>query len=122
MSLLESDWSDMANVGIASFGVAIAGADVRHICSERGSLIQSVEEPDGRSRKAKLIGRVSVDVMAIATARVLPFLEPDTLATLQHTPRVDMPPPTLCGATLRSLPATQGQRSKDREERARISC
>ena len=51
-----------------------------------------------------------MDVMAIAIARELPFLEPDTLATLQHTPRVDRPPPTLCGATMSALPATQRQR------------
>lgn len=62
-----------------------------------------------------------MDVMAIATARVLPFLEPDTLATLQHPPRVDRPPPTLCGAALRSLPATQGQRWKDADSRIRMA-
>jgi hypothetical protein len=34
----------------------------------------------------------------------------------EHTPRVDRPPPALCCATPASLPATQGQRSKD------VSC
>jgi hypothetical protein len=33
-----------------------------------------------------------------------------------HAPRVDRPPPALCYATLSSLPATQGHRSKDRED------
>jgi mRNA interferase MazF len=37
---------------------------------------------DWRSRKAKLIERVSSDVMAMVTARLLPLLEPDTPATL----------------------------------------
>lgn len=39
----------------------------------------------------------------------------------QQAPRVDRPPPTLSYATQVFLPATQGQRSKDREEKAVIS-
>ena len=36
-----------------------------------------------------------------------------TLKTPEQAPRVDRPPPALCFATPGSLPATQGQRSKD---------
>lgn len=37
---------------------------------------------DWRSRKAKLIERVSSEVMAMVTARVLPLIEPDTPANV----------------------------------------
>ena len=39
---------------------------------------------DWRSRNAKLIERVFSDVIATVTARVIPLLEPDAPATLQH--------------------------------------
>lgn len=45
-------------------------------------LSDQLKSLDWRSRKAKLIGRVSSDVVAMVTARVLPLLEPDTPATL----------------------------------------
>ena len=37
---------------------------------------------DWRARKAKLIERVSSDVLAMVTARILPLLVPDNAATL----------------------------------------
>ncbi|WP_186698289.1 endoribonuclease MazF [Cyanobium sp. NS01] len=37
---------------------------------------------DWRTRKAKFIERISLDVMEMVTARVLPLLEPDTPTTL----------------------------------------
>jgi mRNA interferase MazF len=45
-------------------------------------LSDQLKSLDWRSRKAKLIERVSSDVMAMVTARLLPLLEPDTPATL----------------------------------------
>ena len=45
-------------------------------------LSDQLKSLDWRSRKAKFIERISPDVMAMVTARVLPLLEPDTLATL----------------------------------------
>jgi hypothetical protein len=46
------------------------------------SFLAEGESLDWRSRKVKFIERVSPDVMAMVTARVLPLLEPDTPATL----------------------------------------
>ena len=45
-------------------------------------LSDQVKSLDGRSRKARLIDRVSPDVIAMVIARVLPLVEPDTFATL----------------------------------------
>jgi mRNA interferase MazF len=45
-------------------------------------LSDQLKSLDWRSRKVKFIERVSPDVMAMVTARVLPLLEPDTPATL----------------------------------------
>lgn len=45
-------------------------------------LSDQVKSLDWRSRKARLIDRVSPDVIAMVIARVLPLVEPDTSATL----------------------------------------
>ncbi|MCT0224210.1 endoribonuclease MazF [Synechococcus sp. CS-1328] len=45
-------------------------------------LSDQLKSLDGRSRKAKLIERVSSDVMALVAARLLSLLQPDTPATL----------------------------------------
>jgi len=45
-------------------------------------LSDQLKSLDWRSRKAKLIERVSSDVLAMVTARMLPLLELDTSATL----------------------------------------
>ena len=45
-------------------------------------LSDQLKSLDWRSRKVKFIERVSPDVMAMVTARVLPLLELDTPATL----------------------------------------
>lgn len=45
-------------------------------------LSDQVKSLDWRSRKARLIDRVSPDVIAMVIARVSPLLEPDTSATL----------------------------------------
>jgi len=45
-------------------------------------LSDQLKSLDWRSRKVKFIERVSSDVIAMVTARVLPLLEPDTPATL----------------------------------------
>ena len=45
-------------------------------------LSDQLKSLDWRSRKVKFIERVSPDVMAMVTARVLPLLEPDAPATL----------------------------------------
>ena len=45
-------------------------------------LSDQLKSLDWRSRKVKFIERVSPDVMAMVTARVLPLFEPDTPATL----------------------------------------
>jgi len=45
-------------------------------------LSDQLKSLDWRSKKAKLIERVSFDVMALVTSRVLPLLEPGTPATL----------------------------------------
>ena len=45
-------------------------------------LSDQVKSLDWRSRNAKLIGRVSSDVLTMVTARVLPLLDPDNPATL----------------------------------------
>ena len=45
-------------------------------------LSDQLKSLDWRSRKAKLIEQVSLNVMAMVTARVLSLLEPDTPATL----------------------------------------
>jgi mRNA interferase MazF len=47
-----------------------------------GVLSDQLKSLDWRSRKVKFIERVSSDVMAMVTARVLPLLEPDTPVTL----------------------------------------
>ena len=44
-------------------------------------LSDQLKSLDWRSKKAKLIERVSLDVMALVTSRVLPLLEPATPAT-----------------------------------------
>ena len=46
------------------------------------ALSDQVKSLDWRSRKARLIDRVSPDVIAMVIARVLPLVEPDTSATL----------------------------------------
>ena len=45
-------------------------------------LSDQLKSLDWRSRKVKFIERVSPDVMAMVTARVLPLFEPNTPATL----------------------------------------
>lgn len=45
-------------------------------------LSDQLKSLDWRSRKVKFIERVSPDVMAMVTARVLPLLEPDITAIL----------------------------------------
>ena len=45
-------------------------------------LSDQLKSLDWRSRKAKFIVRVSFDVMAMVSARVLSLLDPDTSATL----------------------------------------
>ena len=45
-------------------------------------LADQLKSLDWRSRRVKFIERISPDVMAMVTARVLPLLEPDTPATL----------------------------------------
>ena len=45
-------------------------------------LSDQVKSLDWRSRKARLIDRVSSDVIAMVIARVLPLVEPDTSAIL----------------------------------------
>jgi mRNA interferase MazF len=45
-------------------------------------LSDQLKSLDWRTRKAKFIERISSDVMAMVTARVLPLLEPDAPATL----------------------------------------
>jgi mRNA interferase MazF len=45
-------------------------------------LSDQLKSLDWRSRKVKFIQRVSSDVMAMVSARVLPLLEPDTPSTL----------------------------------------
>jgi mRNA interferase MazF len=45
-------------------------------------LSDQLKSLDWQSRKVKFIERVSPDVMAMVTARVLPLLEPDAPATL----------------------------------------
>jgi mRNA interferase MazF len=45
-------------------------------------LSDQLKSLDWRSRKVKFIERVSPDLLAMVTARVLPLLEPDTPATL----------------------------------------
>ena len=44
-------------------------------------LSDQLKSLDWRTRKAKFIERISSDVMAMVTARVLPLLEPDAPAT-----------------------------------------
>jgi len=50
------------------------------------------------------------DVKVMVAAMVLPPLQPDARATVQHTPRMDRSAQAFCCATPVSLPATQGQR------------
>ena len=45
-------------------------------------LSDQLKSLDWRTRKAKFIERISLDLMAMVTARVLPLLEPDAPATL----------------------------------------
>jgi mRNA interferase MazF len=45
-------------------------------------LSDQLKSLDWRSRKVKFIQRISPDVMAMVSARVLPLLEPDTPSTL----------------------------------------
>jgi len=45
-------------------------------------LADQLKSLDWRSRRVKFIERLSPDVVAMVTARVLPLLEPDTPATL----------------------------------------
>jgi mRNA interferase MazF len=45
-------------------------------------LSDQLKSLDWRSRKVEFIERISIDVMAMVIARVLPLLEPDTPATL----------------------------------------
>jgi mRNA-degrading endonuclease toxin of MazEF toxin-antitoxin module len=45
-------------------------------------LSDQLKSLDWRTRKAKLIERISSDLMAMVTARVLPLLESDAPATL----------------------------------------
>jgi mRNA interferase MazF len=45
-------------------------------------LSDQLKSLDWRSRKAELIARVSSDVIAMVTSRVLPLLDPNTPATL----------------------------------------
>jgi mRNA interferase MazF len=47
---------------------------------------------DWRTRKATFIERISSDLMAMVTARVLPLLEPDAPDTLKHRHTL-VPPP-----------------------------
>ena len=52
-------------------------------CSVGGVVLSDqLKSLDWRTRKAKFIERISSDLMAMVTARVLPLLEPDTRATL----------------------------------------
>ena len=52
-------------------------------CAVRGVVLSDqLKSLDWRSRKARLIDRVSFDVIAMVIARVLPLVEPDTSATL----------------------------------------
>jgi mRNA interferase MazF len=45
-------------------------------------LADQLKSLDWRSRRVKFIERISPDVMAMVTARVLPLLEPDIPVTL----------------------------------------